>query len=474
MAYRDLRDFLRRLEEAGELHHVGVEVDPVLEIAEIADRVSKMEEGGKALLFHKVKGSEFSTAVNLFGSYRRMCLALECAGLDDLSRRVEEFLAGVPAGSLDAWWRHLGFEPVRATEPACREIIDYSPDLESYPFLKSWPDDDGRAATLPLVFSIDPDSGRSNCGMYRVQVLGPTRAAIHWSRGSGGGQHWAKYRERGERMPVAIVMGGDPALICSAMLPLPEPVDEMRFAGFLRGAPVELTGCLTSPLMVPAHVEVVFEGFVECDESITGCVFGNHTGFYATAPDAAVFRVSCVSRRKEPVLPATVVGRPPMEDCWLAKAAERLIVPFIRRELPEIADINLPMEWIFHNSAIVSINKTRPGQAREVVHVLRTGRWLRKARLLVVVDSDVNVQHLSLVAWRVINFVDWQRDLVIGGADEEHALAASALPGGGSFMGIDATRKWPEERSGRDWPTEIAMDEAVKRIVDARWNEYGF
>ncbi|HKZ18176.1 MAG TPA: menaquinone biosynthesis decarboxylase, partial [Geobacteraceae bacterium] len=197
-------------------------------------------------------------------------------------------------------------------------------------------------------------------------------------------------------------------------------------------------------------------------------------GFYATAPDAAVFRVSCVSRRKEPVLPATVVGRPPMEDCWLAKAAERLIVPFIRRELPEIADINLPMEWIFHNSAIVSISKTRPGQTREVVHVLRTGRWLRKARLLVVVDSDVNVQHLSLVAWRVINFVDWQRDLVIGGADEEHALAASALPGGGSFMGIDATRKWPEERSGRDWPTEIAMDEAVKRIVDARWNEYGF
>jgi 4-hydroxy-3-polyprenylbenzoate decarboxylase len=262
-------------------------------------------------------------------------------------------------------------------------------------------------------------------------------------------------------MPVAIAFGGDPALVCAAMLPLPEQVDEMRFAGFLRGAPVRVAGCLTSPLMVPAHAEVVIEGFVEPDEAITDCVFGNHTGFYAPAPDAAIINVTCISRRKKPVLPATVVGRPPMEDCWLAKAAERLIVPFIRLEFPEIADINLPIEWIFNNSAIVAINKKHPGHAR-------------KARVLVIVDSDIDVQDLSLVAWRVVNFVDWQKDMVIGCADVEHAIAASALPGSGAFVGIDATRKGPEERSGREWPGEIGMDEAVKRLVDTRWHEYGF
>jgi 4-hydroxy-3-polyprenylbenzoate decarboxylase len=474
MAYRDLRDFLRRLKESGELHRVMVEVDPVLEIAEIADRVSKMEGGGKALVFQKVKGSAFSTAVNLFGSYRRICLALECERLDNLSLRVEEFLVGVPAESQEAWWRHLSYDPVGTAAIPCREIIDHSPDLESYPFLKTWPDDSGRAATLPLVFSSDPETGRENCGMYRMQVLSPNMAAIHWSGGSGGGLHWAKYRERGERMPVAIAFGGDPALVCAAMLPLPEQVDEMRFAGFLRGAPVRVAGCLTSPLMVPAHAEVVIEGFVEPDEAITDCVFGNHTGFYAPAPDAAIINVTCISRRKKPVLPATVVGRPPMEDCWLAKAAERLIVPFIRLEFPEIADINLPIEWIFNNSAIVAINKKHPGHAREVIRKLRTGEWLRKARVLVIVDSDIDVQDLSLVAWRVVNFVDWQKDMVIGCADVEHAIAASALPGSGAFVGIDATRKGPEERSGREWPGEIGMDEAVKRLVDTRWHEYGF
>jgi 4-hydroxy-3-polyprenylbenzoate decarboxylase len=474
VAYRDLRDFLSGLEEAGELHRVIAEVDPVLEIAEIADRVSKMEGGGKALVFQKVKGSAFVTAVNLFGSYRRICLALECEKLDDLSIRVEEFLAGVPAGSRDTWWRHLSFDPGRTDEIHCREVIDYSPDLQSYPFLKSWPDDSGRAATLPLVFSADPETGRANCGMYRVQVLGPTRAAIHWSRGSGGGMHWAKCREKCERMPVAIAMGGDPALVCAAMLPLPEQVEELRFAGFLRGAPVQVAGCLTSSLMVPANAEVVIEGYVEPDEAITGCVFGNHTGFYAPAPDAAIVNVSCISRRKKPVLPATVVGRPPMEDCRLAKAAERLILPFIRLELPEIVDINLPIQWIFNNSAVVSINKARPGHACEVIRNLRIGGWLRNARVLVIVDSDIDVQDLSLVAWRVVNLVDWQRDLVIGGPADELVIAETALPGSDTFLGIDATRKWPEERSGRQWPREIEMDEAVKRLVDMRWHEYGF
>lgn len=474
MAYLDLRCFLERLEEEGELHKVKVEVDPELEIAAIADRVSKMPEGGRALFFEKVKGSVFPLAINMFGSSRRMCLALETETLEDLSRRMDKFLGDLPTDSADGWWRHLGYEPRQAEKAICREVVDYSPDLGLFPFLKSWPKDSGRAMTLPLVFSEDPETGRINCGMYRVRLLGRTGAAIHWGPGSGGGRHWVKYSQRGERMPVAIALGGDPALVFCASLPLPEPVDEMQFAGFLRGSPVEVVRCLTSSLIVPANAEAIIEGVIEHDELISGSVFGNHTGFYAPAADAPVMRVTCVTRRHDPVLPATAVGRPPMEDCWLAKAAERLMLPFMRREIPEVADINLPLEWIFHNSAIVSINKSFPGHACSIFHKLRDCGWLRNSRVLVVIDADNDVRDLSGVAWRVINNVDWQRDLTICGPAVELAVSAPTLPGSGTFIGIDATRKWPAERSGSKWPAEITMDEAVKRLVDARWHEYGF
>lgn len=474
MAYRDLRCFLERLEEEGELHRVTVEVDPNLEIAAISDRVSKTPGGGRALFFEKVKGSEFPLAVNIFGSSRRMCLALECECLEYFSRRMVEFLADLPAASTCEWWRHLGFEPRMTEDVPCREIVDYFPDLDLFPFLKSWPKDSGRAMTLPLVFSEDPETGRANCGMYRVQVLGRNGAAVHWAPESGGGRHWAKYRRKGERMPVAIALGGDPSMLFSASLPLPEPVDEMQFAGFLRKSPMEVVRCLTSSLTVPANAEMIIEGFIEESEAISGSVFGNHTGFYAPAADAPVMRVSCITRRKDPVLPATVVGRPPMEDCWLAKAAERLLLPFLRRELPEIGDINLPLEWIFHNSAIVSVRKSFPGHAGEIMHKLRNCGWLRNSRILVIVDDDCDVKDLSGVAWRVVNFVDWQRDLTVGGPAKELAASASALPGSGTSLGIDATRKWPEELSGGEWPAEISMDGEIMRLVSERWRDYGF
>lgn len=474
MAYRDLRCFLERLNEEGELHGVKVEVDPDLEIAMIADRVCKMPEGGKALFFERVKGSVFPLAVNIFGSSRRMCLALETETLEDLSRRMDEFLAGLPASAACEWWRHLGFEPRMIVDAPCREIVDYFPDLEVYPFLKSWPKDSGRAMTLPLVFSEDPETGLANCGMYRVQVLGRTGAAIHWAPESGGGRHRVKYRERGERMPVAIALGGDPSLVFSASLPLPKTVDEMQFAGFLRKSPMEVVRCLTSSLIVPANAEMIIEGYIEEGEAISGSVFGNHTGFYAPAADAPVMRITCVTRRKCPVLQATVVGRPPMEDCWLAKAAERLLLPFIRRELPEVADINLPLEWIFHNSAVVSVNKAFPGHGGEIIHKLRNSGWLRNSRILVIVDEDCDVKDLSRVAWRVMNFVDWQRDLTISGRKAERAASSSMLPGSGTFLGIDATRKRSEERAGSEWPAEISMDEDMVRLVEGRWRDYGF
>lgn len=275
-------------------------------------------------------------------------------------------------------------------------------------------------------------------------------------------------------MPVAIALGGDPALIFSSSLSLPGQVEEMQFAGFLRKSPVEVVRCLTSPMFVPADAEVIIEGFIDHSEVISGSVFGNHTGFYAPAPDAPVMRVTCITRRRDPVLPATVVGRPPMEDCRLAKVAERLILPFIRREISEVADINLPLEWIFRNSAVVSIRKLFPGHAGIVINKLRNCGWLRNSRILVVVDADNDVQDLSGIAWRVMNSVDWQKDVMISGPPEGPFVSFPTLPGGGTFLGIDATRKWPEERSGSQWPQEIAMDEAVQGLVDARWREYGF
>jgi len=474
MLYRNLNDFLHRLEESKELRRVGVEVDSELEIAEIVCRVSKMDEGGAALLFEKVKGSRFAVAANLFGTYKRICMALGIDDLNVLTRRIDGFLGRLSDGAAASWWEHIDFKPRQVQKAPCQEVVDFAADLGDYPFLKSWPEDSGRAVLLPLVVSEDPDTRLANCGMYRVQILGRDVAAIHWQPHSGGAQHFAKYLERGERMPVAIAIGSDPAVILSASLPLPEPVDEMRFAGFLRNAPVELVRCLTSPLLVPANAELVIEGYIESGEMIKGSLFGNHTGFYAPAPDAPILRVTCITRKNEPVFPATVVGMPPMEDCWMAKAAERLMLPFIRQEFPEIADINFPLEWIFHSCAVVAIDKAYAGHAREVLRILRESRWLRRARLLVIVDADLNVQDLSRVAWKALNNVDWQRDLLTVDDPLTKIPADSPFPVCTSLLGIDATRKWPGERAGRPWPREIAMDEAVVTLVDARWKEYGF
>jgi 4-hydroxy-3-polyprenylbenzoate decarboxylase len=474
MLYRDLHDFLHRLDEANEVRRVGVEVDSDLEIAEIVGRVSKMEEGGAALLFEKVKDSRFPVVANLFGTYKRICMALGIEELNDLARRMDGFVGRLSGNTASSWWEHIGFMPRLVQSAPCQEVADYAADLGAYPFLKSWPEDSGRAVLLPLVVSEDPDSHIANCGMYRVQILGQDTAAIHWQPQSGGARHFAKYLERGERMPVAIAIGGDPAMILSASLPLPEMVDEMQFAGFLRKAPVELVRCLTSPLLVPAHAELVIEGYIESGEMLRGSLFGNHTGFYASAPDAPILQVTCITRKNEPLFPATVVGMPPMEDCWLAKAAERLMLPFIRRELPEIVDINFPLEWIFHSCAVVAIAKASAGHGREVLRLLRESRWLRHARLLVIVDADLNVQDLSRVAWKALNNVDWQRDLLSVEGPNPKIHADSPFPVCTSLLGIDATRKWPGERDGRPWPREITMDDAVVKLVDARWKEYGF
>ncbi|HLO27126.1 MAG TPA: UbiD family decarboxylase, partial [Geobacteraceae bacterium] len=421
MAWQDLREFLDRLEQTGQLHRIGAEVDPMLEIAEITDRVSKSPGGGRALLFERVRGSRFPAVTNIFGSERRVCAALGVDELPQLTRRMAELLQNVNAvteedagAALASNTDFARFGPAVVAQGACQEVVEDAPDLSAYPIPKSWPGDgwpacNGRFITLPLIFTRDPDTGVANCGMYLVQVFSSRSAGIRWRPGSGGAGHLTKYRARGERMPVAIALGGDPAAAFSAMLPLPAAVDEMQFAGFLRGKQVEVVQCRTSGIMVPANAELVIEGYIDPCELGSGGEFGNHTGFYAPPQELPVMHVDCITRRRDPVFPATVVGPPPMEDCHMARAAERLMLPFTRLELPEIVEINLPLEGIFHGAAIVSIDKRAPGQGRLVMERLWAKGWLSGSRLLVVVDGDVDVCDLSRVFWKVLNSSNWTR-----------------------------------------------------------------
>ncbi len=364
MAYRDLREFIKVLENKGLLHRVKVEVDPVLEIAEITDRMCKSPNGGKALFFENVRGSSIPVVTNIFGSFERMCLALEVESLDDIGKRIEKLLNQTPPKSFKEKIKAV-FElievskylPKRVNKAPCQEIVNHEPDLNKLPILKTWPKDGGRFITFPMVFTRDPETGKQNCGMYRMHVYDEKTTGMHWHIHKDGATHYRKYKELGQRMPVAVAIGSDPAVIYSSTAPLPYGVDEMVFAGFLRRSPVEMVKCVTCDIEVPANAEIVLEGYVEPDELRDEGPFGDHTGFYSPVDKFPVFHVTCITHRKDPIYPATVVGKPPMEDCYMGKATERIFLPLLRMQFPEIVDMNLPMEGVFHNAAIVSIKK---------------------------------------------------------------------------------------------------------------------
>uniref|UniRef100_A0A831U1Q6 UbiD family decarboxylase n=1 Tax=Geobacter metallireducens TaxID=28232 RepID=A0A831U1Q6_GEOME len=473
MGFDTLHDFLAELERFGELHRVRAQVDPLLEAAAITDRVSKLPGGGPALLFERVKGSAIPAATNLFGSLRRMALALGLSSLDDLADRMEALLAQLPpdqAGQGLAALPRLGefrrFAPVETGVACCQEIVDDAPDLARCPFLQCRPGDGGRFITLPQVFTRDPETGLPNCGMYRVRIFDGNRVGIRWHAGRGGELHWRQYRERGERMPVAVALGGDPAAMVAATLPLPETVDEMQFAGWLRGRPLEMVRCRTNELLVPAGAELVIEGYIEPGETAQDGPFGNHTGFSIPSAAVPVMGVTCITRRRECICPATVVGPPPAEDCFMAKAAERLFLPLLRRRWPAVVDINLPLEWIFHGGAIVAVRDGGgEGGVRRLVEEIWASGMLGAARVVVVVDDDTDARDLSRVAWRVMNMADWRRDLFVAEGGGE-----PPLPWLGARLGIDATRKG----RFRSVAPELGMDEATKRLIEERWREYGF
>ena len=478
MAYDSLAAFVRALRDAGELATVDAAVDPRLEIAEITDRVVKA--GGPALLFTNVRGSRFPVLTNQFGTERRAAMAFGATSLREAEERVRRTIdAAMPPTLGGKLGRLAGLAsagisaiPRRVERARSQEVAIDPPDLSALPVLTTWPLDGGPFITLPQVFTKDPETGRPNVGMYRIQVYDARTAGMHWQRHKHGRAHAEKW---GRRIPVAIAIGGDPALTYAASAPLPPVVDELAFAGFLRGAPVRIVRAKTVDLMVPADADFIIEGWVDNDDLRVEGPFGDHTGVYSAADLYPALQVTSITHRRDAIYGATVVGKPPMEDAWLGKATERLFLPLLQMVVPEIADYNLPVEGGFHNLAIVAVRKSYPGQAKKVMSALwGLGHMMMLTRTLVVVDHDVDVHDVRGVAWFALNNVDPGRDLVMmPGPVDDLDHAGSYEIAAGTKLGIDATRKRADEGYARDWPPEIRMDAETKARVTARWAEYG-
>lgn len=484
MAYHDLQDFIHELEKAGELKRIAAPVDPKLEISAIAGRV--MAEGGPALLFENVRGSAYPLAINLLGSERRMAMALNAESLDAKASEIVELInwawsmardfnvfRAIPQ-ALPKLPTAASFIPRQKSRPLCQEVIDDEAGFDSLPVITCWPGDGGPFLTLPLVCTGDPETGRRNMGMYRMQVYDNRTAGMHWHVHKDGAHFFQKYRERRERMPVAVALGCDPAVIYAATAPLPEGIWEMLFAGFLRGKGAEVCAATLSDLLIPADAELVLEGYVDPAESRMEGPFGDHTGFYSLPDEYPVFHLERITRRKNPVYPATVVGIPPKEDCWMARATERLFLPLLKQLCPEIEDLAMPFEGVFHNCVIVSTRKRFPGQARKVMHFLWGMGQLMYTKCVIVVDAEVNPHNSSEVAWRAFNNVDPRRDLCFSDGPLDALDHSSPLPRYGCRIGIDATRKGPGEGHQRPWPDPLIMDEGISELVNRRWQEYGF
>jgi 4-hydroxy-3-polyprenylbenzoate decarboxylase len=489
MTIDSLRDFVTEIERAGELVRVKHPVRTRLEIAEIADRVMKSPGGGPGLLFENPildsgRPSPIPVGINLFGSMRRMQIALGVERLDDIGGRISELLnLKVPEGlfgklaMLPKLAEVAKFPPrVRSGRPSCQEVVwkGDEVDLANLPALVTWPQDGGPYLTFPMVITEDPARGIRNVGMYRVQVIGKNTVAMHWQRHKVGAAHWREMAEKGAKMPVVIALGGDPAAMYSASAPLPPVIDEFLFAGFLRKSPVDLARAITCDLEVPAEADIVLEGYIDPAEPLVmEGPFGDHTGFYSLADHYPAVHITSVTMRRDPIFPATLVGRPPMEDYYLGHATERIFLPLIKLTTPEIVDYHMPACGIFHNLVFVSIDKQYPGQAYKVMNALWGAGLMSLAKVIVVVDKHVNVQNVDEAWWIALNNIDPERDVrfSMGPADVlDHASRGFTY---GSKMGIDGTRKWPEEGFTREWPPLIEMDAETKRRVDELWPKLG-
>jgi 4-hydroxy-3-polyprenylbenzoate decarboxylase len=486
MPIKDLREFIQLLDERDELVRIKAPVSSHLEITEITDRVSKgPSDRNKALLFENVDGSDVPVLINTFGNHRRMSLGLSVENLEDLNQKLGEVIdPRLPKGmgeiisrgqDLLNVLRSIGLGPKKVKRAPVHEVVETeSPSIKFLPILFCWPKDGGRFITLPQVITRDPETGTRNVGMYRLQVIDERSLLVHWQRHKGGAEHERVARTiQKERIPAAIVLGGDPASMWCASAPLPPNIDEYLLAGYLRGSPVEFVDCITQPLEVPAHAEITIEGYVDLHDHRPEGPFGDHTGYYTPVELFPVFTITAVTHRENPIYPTTIVGVPPMEDVWMGKATERLFLPLIKLFLPEIIDVNMPAQGVFHNLVIVSMRKRFPGHARKVI----TGLWglglMALAKAIVIVDEWVDVQNLSQVAWQALGNVDWSRDLVHINGPVDHLDHASYQHSFGGKIGIDATAKLPEEGYTRGWPEVIEMDSSVRQRITEIWGDLG-
>ncbi|MGD0575283.1 MAG: menaquinone biosynthesis decarboxylase [Anaerolineales bacterium] len=486
MTTTDMRGFLELLEGRGHLTRVQTPVSRDLEITEIVDRVSKGPlERNKALLFEKVQGFSVPVAINLFGHPERMAWALGVGDLEELSEKLGALLdLRLPrglGGLIERGSELLGVLGAIAPRPrligraACQEVVEKEhPTLESLPVLKCWPEDAGRFITLPQVITRDPVTGARNVGLYRLQVVDERTLLVHWQRHKGGAEHEREARLIGaDRIPAAVALGGDTAAMWCASAPLPPNIDEYLLAGWLRGKPIEMVSCVSQPLEVPAESEFVIEGYVDPQEHRLEGPFGDHTGYYTPSEPFPVFHVTAVTHRRDPIYPSSVVGPPPMEDAWMGKASERLFLPLMRLFLPEIVEVNMPAEGIFHNLVIVSIRKRYPGHARKVMYGLWGMGLMMLAKALVIVDETVDVHNLREVAWHALGDVDWKADVEIVEGPLDHLDHAAVLHSYGGKIGIDATAKGLEEGHSRAWPRIVEMSPEVRRRIDQLWNDLG-
>jgi 4-hydroxy-3-polyprenylbenzoate decarboxylase len=512
-----LSDFLEFLAQQGELSRVTAAVNPKLEIAAVCDRVCKAPSphghaepdqsaaaklGGKALLFEHVQGSEIPVAINTFGSYWRVCQALGTKSLSELADRVAALVKPEIPTTLIEKMRKLPelmklgtFPPKSVRNGICQQVVleGEQADLNRLPLIQCWPLDGdlesgqvmdpaaiagrergtGRYITFGGIFTRDAETGDRNIGMYRVQQFSARKCAMHWHMHHDGARHFRKYQARGEKMPLAIVLGGETVLPYAATAPLPPGIEELLFAGFLNGGGIELVPCKTIDLEVPANAEIIIEGFVDPNENLMEGPFGDHTGFYSLADIYPAYHVTAITHRKNPIFPATIVGKPPMEDYFLGKATERIFLPLLRTIIPDILDYTLPISGSFHNCVFVKIRKEYPMQARRVMHAIWGAGQMSFSKFIIVVDEHVDVHNEQDVLFHLFANCDPQRDAEIVHGPIDILDHASPDHGAGSKIGFDATAKWPGEGKIRRWPKELEMDAKTIELINRRWGEYG-
>ena len=518
MPSETLSDFLALLEREGELARVKTRVSPVLEIGAIADRVSKSSAphghqeldksaagslGGKALLFENVEGSDIPVAINTFGSYWRVNQALGCDNLAALAERVQQLVKPeIPITLMDKMKRlpdlmkMASFPPKTVRNGICQQVVleGDSADLTRLPIIQCWPLDGnldsgqvfdrtasaqvsergtGRYITFGGVHTKNPVTGDRNIGMYRVQLFGPRKCAMHWHMHHDGARHFRMYQGRGEKMPLAIALGGESVLPYAATAPLPPGIEELLFAGFLNGGGIDLVPCRTIDLAVPANAEIIIEGYVDPNEKLMEGPFGDHTGFYSLADWYPAFHVTAITHRKDPIYPTTIVGKPPMEDYYLGKATERIFLPLLRMIIPDILDYALPISGVFHNCVFVKIHKEYPFQARRVMHAIWGAGQMAFTKFIIVVDEHVNVHDEQDVLFHLFSNCDPARDSEIVHGPVDILDHASPELGAGSKIGFDATVKLPAEGKVRAWPTELNFEDATRLLIQRRWKEYG-